>query len=51
MSRYWAYIHAARVWTAWLYVDGQIVEKLGSFDSKQELIEAKDRFEQEIKDG
>ena len=48
MSRYWAYIHTSQEWTAWLYIDGLVVEKLGVFNSKQEVIEAKNRFEQEM---
>ena len=51
MSRYWAYIHTSQEWTAWLYIDGSVVEKLGVFNSKQDAIEAKNLFEQEIKDG
>ena len=44
------YSHITGVDSPWLYIDGLVVEKLGIFNSKQEAIEAKNRFEQEIKD-
>ena len=47
VNKHWAYVHTAQIWTAWLYIDGLVVEKLGNFNTKQEAIEAKNRFEQE----
>ena len=47
MKTFCAYIHSNNRWYAWLYINDKVVKKLGDFNTKQEAIEAKEKYENE----
>ena len=47
MKTFWAYVHGNKKWYAWLYINDELIKKLGEFDTKQEAIDAKEKYENE----
>lgn len=41
-----AYIHTSLMWAAWIYVYGDLVEKLGEFKTKEEAASAVNQWKE-----
>jgi|TARA_R110000824_G_scaffold22833_2_gene83002 hypothetical protein len=48
-----AYVHSCSEWAAWIYVYGDLVEKLGEFKTKEETASAVNQWKEKrgIKNG
>ena len=45
MTTYWAYINNNYKWHAWYYYEGEVIVKLGSFNTQEEAQEAESTME------
>jgi hypothetical protein len=41
-----AYIHTSLMWAAWIYVYGDVVERLGEFETKEEAASAVNQWKE-----